>query len=69
MGNCFGKQRVSMRDTNRDRLLQLDKCEGNGNLYSDPHFLSVDIDPTRHNKNIPIVPKKGPVIPPDIYKT
>ena len=69
MGNCFGKQRVSMRDTNRDRLLQLDRCEGNGDLYSDPHFLSVDIDPTRHNKKTPIALKKGPVIPPDIYKT
>ena len=69
MGNCFGKQRVSTRDTKRDRLLQLDRCEGNGNLYSDPHFLSVDIDPTRHNKKTPIVPKKGPVIPPNIYKT
>ena len=69
MGNCFGKQRVSMRDTNRDRLLQLDKCKGNGDLYSDPHFLSVDIDPTRHNKDKPIVPKKGPVIPPKIYQT
>lgn len=69
MGNCFGKQRVRTKDTNRDRLLQLDKCEGNGDLYSDPHFLSVDIDPTRHNKKTPIVPKKGPVIPPNIYQT
>ena len=67
MGNCFGKQRNNTRDTNRDRLLQLDKCEGN--LYSHPHFLSVDIDPTRHNKKTPNVPKKGPVIPPIIHQT
>ena len=69
MGNCFGKKHVGLKESNRDRLLQLDKCKRDGNLYSDPFFLSVDIDPTRHNKNTPIVPKKGPVIPPNIHKT